>query len=168
MQDMILQKLDAAGYSHYETSAYAKPGHECRHNLNYWRFGDYLGIGAGAHGKISFPDRIARETRFKQPNAFMDNAMLGTAIQEEKTVSRAELPFEFMLNALRLTNGFAGSLFTERTGLPITAISRQLDEAEKRGLLTRDIKQIKPTSKGQMFLNDLLEIFLPTGADSTR
>ena len=168
MQDMILQKLDAAGYSHYETSAYAKPGHECRHNLNYWRFGDYLGIGAGAHGKISFPDRIARETRFKQPNAFMDNAMLGTAIQEEKTVSRAELPFEFMLNGLRLTNGFAVSLFTERTGLPITAISRQLDEAEKRGLLTRDIKQIKPTSKGQMFLNDLLEIFLPTGADSTR
>ena len=168
MQDMILQKLDVAGYSHYETSAYAKPGHECRHNLNYWRFGDYLGIGAGAHGKISFPDRIARETRFKQPNVFMDNAMVGTAIQEEKTVSRAELPFEFMLNALRLTNGFAGSLFTERTGLPITAISRQLDEAEKRGLLTRDIKQIKPTSKGQMFLNDLLEIFLPTGADSTR
>ena len=94
--------------------------------------------------------------------------MLGTAIQEEKTVSRAELPFEFMLNALRLTNGFAGSLFTERTGLPITAISRQLDEAEKRGLINRDIKHIKPTSKGQMFLNDLLEIFLPTGADSTR
>ena len=168
MQDMILQKLDAAGYSHYETSAYAKPGHECRHNLNYWRFGDYLGIGAGAHGKISYPDRIARETRFKQPSAFMDNAMLGAAIQEEKTVSRAELPFEFMLNALRLTNGFAGSLFTERTGLPITAISRQLDEAEKRGLLTRDIKHIKPTSRGQMFLNDLLEIFLPTGAGSTR
>ena len=168
MQEIILQKLDAAGYSHYETSAYAKPGHECRHNLNYWRFGDYLGIGAGAHGKISFPDRIARETRFKQPNAFMDSAMVGAAIQEEKIVSRAELPFEFMLNALRLTNGFAGSLFTERTGLPITAISRQLDEAEKRGLLTRDIKHIKPTSKGQMFLNDLLEIFLPTGADSTR
>ena len=168
MQDMILQKLDAAGYSHYETSAYAKPGHECRHNLNYWRFGDYLGIGAGAHGKISFPDRIARETRFKQPNVFMDNAMVGTAIQEEKTVSRAELPFEFILNALRLTNGFAGSLFTERTGLPITAISRQLDEAEKRGLINRDIKHIKPTGKGQMFLNDLLEIFLPTGADSTR
>ncbi|MCY7387826.1 MAG: radical SAM family heme chaperone HemW, partial [Burkholderiales bacterium] len=168
MQDMILQKLDTAGYSHYETSAYAKPGLECRHNLNYWRFGDYLGIGAGAHGKISLPDRITREKRFKQPNAFMDNAMVGASIQEEKIVPRAELPFEFMLNALRLTNGFAASLFTERTGLPITAISRQLDEAEKRGLIVRDITQIQPTPKGQMFLNDLLEIFLPPGADSTR
>ena len=168
MQDLILQKLDAAGYSHYETSAYAKPGHECRHNLNYWRFGDYLGIGAGAHGKISYPDRILRESRFKQPNAYMDSAVVGAAIQEEKTVPRAELPFEFMLNALRLTQGFVASLFTERTGLPITAISRQLDEAEKRGLIVRDIKQVKPTAKGQLFLNDLLEIFLPEGGDTKR
>ncbi len=161
MQDMITQKLANAGYGHYETSAYAQPGQECRHNLNYWRFGDYLGIGAGAHGKISFPDRITRETRYKQPNAFMDNAVVGAAIQEQKTVPRAELAFEFMLNALRLTNGFAASLFTERTGLPLTAINRQLDLAEQRGLIARDIQHIMPTEKGQLFLNDLLEMFLP-------
>ena len=164
MQEMIAQKLRDAGYAHYETSAYAKPGMECRHNLNYWRFGDYLGIGAGAHGKISFADRITRETRYKQPNAFMEHAVVGTAIQEEKIIPRAELPFEFMLNALRLTNGFAASLFTERTGLPITAISRQLDLAEARGLIARDIKHIQPTDKGQLFLNDLLEMFLPESA----
>ena len=161
MQDLIGQKLATAGYTHYETSAYARPGWECRHNLNYWRFGDYLGIGAGAHGKISFADRITREMRYRQPNAFMDKAVVGAGIQEEKTVPPAELPFEFMLNALRLTSGFAVSLFTERTGLPITAISRQLDLAEHRGLITRDIKQIQPTEKGRLFLNDLLEMFLP-------
>ena len=165
MQEMITQKLVGAGYTHYETSAYARPGWECRHNLNYWRFGDYLGIGAGAHGKISRPDYVSRESRYKQPNAFMANAVVGAAIQEEKIVPRAELPFEFMLNALRLTNGFAASLFTERTGLPITAISRQLDEAEARGLIARDIKHIRPTKKGQLFLNDLLEMFLPVSAE---
>ncbi len=165
MQEMISRKLVGAGYTHYETSAYARPGWECRHNLNYWRFGDYLGIGAGAHGKISRPDYVGRESRYKQPNAFMTNAVVGAAIQEEKIVPRAELPFEFMLNALRLTNGFAASLFTERTGLPITAISRQLDEAEVRGLIARDIKHIRPTKKGQLFLNDLLEMFLPVSAE---
>ena len=164
MQEMIQRKLLAAGYAHYETSAYAKPGRECRHNLNYWRFGDYLGIGAGAHGKISFADRVSREARYKQPNAFMENAVVGTAIQEEKTIARNELAFEFMLNALRLTDGFAISLFTERTGLPITAIVRQLDAAEERGLIKRDIKHIQPTEKGQLFLNDLLEMFLPEAA----
>lgn len=168
MQEMITRKLLEAGYGHYETSAYAKPGQECRHNLNYWRFGDYLGIGAGAHGKISFADRVTREARFKQPNTFMDKAAVGAAIQEEKTVSRAELPFEFMLNALRLTNGFATSLFTERTGLPITAITRQLDDAEARGLIARDVKHIQPTAKGQLFLNDLLEMFLPETATHKR
>ena len=165
MQEMIAQKLGSKGYAHYETSAYAKPGSECRHNLNYWRFGDYLGIGAGAHGKISFADRITRETRYKQPNIFMKNAVVGTAIQEEKIIPRAELAFEFMLNALRLTNGFAASLFTERTGLPITVIRRQLDLAEARGLIARDIKHVQPTAKGQLFLNDLLEIFLPESAE---
>ena len=168
MQEMIARKLGSAGYEHYETSAYARPGSECRHNLNYWRFGDYLGIGAGAHGKISFPDRIMRETRYKQPNAFMDNAAVGTAVQEEILIPRAELPFEFMLNALRLTEGFSVSLFTERTGLPIIAVSRQLDEAEKRGLIVRDIKHVQPTEKGRLFLNDLLEIFLPVGSDPAR
>lgn len=168
MQEMIAQKLGDAGYAHYETSAYAKQGWECRHNLNYWRFGDYLGIGAGAHGKISFPDRIIRESRYKQPNAFMENALVGNAIQEEKVIPRAELAFEFMLNALRLTDGFAVSVFNERTGLPITAISRQLDLAEARGLITRDIKHIRPTEKGRLFLNDLLEMFLPENTASAR
>ena len=168
MQEMITSKLTGAGYLHYETSAYAKPGRECRHNLNYWRFGDYLGIGAGAHGKISFADRVSREARYKQPNAFMENAVVGTAIQEEKTIARNELAFEFMLNALRLTDGFAISLFTERTGLPITAIVRQLDAAEERGLIKRDIKHIQPTKKGQLFLNDLLEMFLPEAATHRR
>ncbi len=174
MEQMIGEKLQAAGYGHYETSAYAKPGRECRHNLNYWRFGDYLGIGAGAHGKISFPGRITREMRYKQPRAYMEHAMekamlvgqmsasQGTAIQELKDVSRAELPFEFMMNALRLTEGFPLARFTERTGLSVTAVHRQLEEAEARGLITRDHTQVAPTERGRLFLNDLLEIFLPT------
>jgi oxygen-independent coproporphyrinogen-3 oxidase len=166
MQEMILDKLAAAGYQHYETSAYAKPSKQCRHNLNYWRFGDYIGIGAGAHGKISFPDRITREARYKQPNAFMEKAMLGDAIQDASTIGPAELPFEFMLNALRLTMGFPVALFTERTGLPINKVSRELAAAEAKGLVTRDHLHIKPTPKGQLFLNDLLEIFLPSSRDS--
>jgi oxygen-independent coproporphyrinogen-3 oxidase len=161
MQETIFSKLSAAGYQHYETSAYAKAGKRCRHNLNYWRFGDYIGIGAGAHGKISFPDRITREARYKQPNAFMEKAMLGDAIQDASTIGPAELPFEFMLNALRLTAGFPVALFTERTGLPINKISCELDAAEAIGLITRDHLHIKPTPKGGLFLNDLLQMFLP-------
>lgn len=160
MQAMITQKLRAAGYDHYETSAYAQPGKRSRHNLNYWRFGDYVGIGAGAHGKISFPDRIVREIRYKQPKTYMQQALQGTAIQKSKDVSPHELPFEFMMNALRLTDGFQIALFTERTGLPITIIKRELAIAESRGLLTRDHLKIKPTERGQLFLNDLLQIFL--------
>lgn len=165
MQQMITETLTRTGYAHYETSAYAKEDWACRHNLNYWRFGDYVGIGAGAHGKISFPDRVSREARFKQPNTFMEKAVLGVAIQEEKAIARNELPFEFMLNALRLTQGFPAALFTERTGLPLTAIIRQLDRAEARGLIHRDLKHIAPTAKGQLFLNDLLEMFLPEGTE---
>ena len=161
MQAMIETKLSGAGYAHYETSAYAKPRKASRHNLNYWRFGDYIGIGAGAHGKISFPDRITREARYKQPQAFMERAALGDAAQEVKTISRNELPFEFMLNALRLTEGFPLALFVERTGLPVTAIAARLDEAESKGLVTRDHVHVKPTEKGRLFLNDLLEMFLP-------
>ena len=161
MQAMIETKLGGAGYAHYETSAYAKPGLESRHNLNYWRFGDYIGIGAGAHGKISFPDRITREARYKQPQAFMDKAALGDAAQETKTISRAELPFEFMLNALRLTEGFSLAMFVERTGLPVTAIASKLDRAEAKGLISRDHVKVRPTDKGRLFLNDLLEMFLP-------
>lgn len=161
MQLMIEARLAAAGYAHYETSAYAKPGLESRHNLNYWRFGDYVGIGAGAHGKISFPDRITREARTKQPRAFMERAVLGDAIDEAKTITCGELPFEFMLNALRLTEGFSLVMFVERTGLPVTAITARLDQAEASGLITRDHVSVKPTAKGRLFLNDLLEIFLP-------
>jgi putative oxygen-independent coproporphyrinogen III oxidase len=160
MEDMIADKLTHAGYEHYETSAYAKPGKQSRHNMNYWQFGDYIGIGAGAHGKISFPDRITRESRYKQPKAFMESAIEGNAIQETKTVSAKELPFEFMMNALRLTEGFPISLFVERTGLPINVISHELADAEAKGLLQRDHLHILPTAKGRLFLNDLLQMFL--------
>jgi putative oxygen-independent coproporphyrinogen III oxidase len=162
LQEMIFAKLSQAGYTHYETSAYAKPGHESKHNLNYWQFGDYIGIGAGAHGKISFPDArgITREMRYKQPKSFMEHAMLGAGIQEHITVSARDLPFEFMMNALRLNDGFPIALFVERTGLPINTISRELGEAESRGLLQRDHVHIAATKKGRMFLNDLLGIFL--------
>ena len=163
MQDMIEAKLGAAGFDHYETSAYAKLGKRSKHNMNYWQFGDYVGIGAGAHGKISYPDPargITREARFKQPKTYMENAALGLSNQEEKMVSVAELPFEFMLNALRLTEGFANTLFVERTGLPISTISRELEKATALGLIERDHLQVKPTAKGRLFLNDLLALFL--------
>jgi oxygen-independent coproporphyrinogen-3 oxidase len=161
MQVVAEQVLAAAGYEHYETSAFARPGRRCRHNLNYWEFGDYLGIGAGAHGKISFPDRITRHERAKQPSEYMDK---GNSM--EKTVPAAELPFEFMLNALRLVEGFGVQLFGERTGLPLSVIETELNAAESRGLLTRDWKRIRPTERGQRFLNELLEAFLTAGRRS--
>lgn len=164
MQDMIEAKLSAAGLDHYETSAYAKPGKRSKHNMNYWQFGDYIGIGAGAHGKVSYPDPargITREARFKQPKNYMEKAALGLSNEEEKIVSVAELSFEFMLNALRINEGFANSLFVERTGLPISAISRELAKATALGLIERDHLYVKPTAKGRLFLNDLLELFLP-------
>lgn len=163
MQDMIEQKLAAVGYDHYETSAYAKAGKRSRHNMNYWQFGDYLGIGAGAHGKISYPDSvrgITREARFKQPKMYMEQAMLGMSNQEEKNIASTELPFEFMLNALRLSEGFSNALFVERTGLPISIISRELAKALSLGLIEHGHLQVKPTAKGRLFLNDLLELFL--------
>jgi oxygen-independent coproporphyrinogen-3 oxidase len=149
--------LQGAGYEHYETSAFARPGRRCRHNLNYWQFGDYLGIGAGAHGKISFPDRVTRHARAKQPMEYIKP----DARVEEKIVSAAELPFEFMLNALRLVEGFDVSLFSERTGLPLLTLEAELAGAEKKGLLARDWKRIRPTERGRHFLNELLEAFLP-------
>ncbi len=160
MQEMIHEKLASVNYINYETSAYAKPGCESKHNLNYWRFGDYIGIGAGAHGKISYPDKITREMRYKQPTMFMDLALSNGAIQDSVTVSTKELPFEFMMNALRLTDGFQTALFVERTGLPISAIARECDAAEAKGLLKRDHLHIAPTAQGRLFLNDLLAMFL--------
>ena len=159
MQEMVEGTLAAAGFEHYEISAFARRGHRCRHNLNYWEFGDYLGIGAGAHGKISFPDRITRHERAKQPDMYMR----GTAL-ELRPVKEAELPFEFMLNALRLVEGFSTALFEERTGLSILSIEPALARAEKAGLLERDWRAVRPTARGQRFLNELLELFL---ADET-
>jgi putative oxygen-independent coproporphyrinogen III oxidase len=160
MQEQIQARMANAGYRHYEVSAFAKPGNESRHNLNYWNFGDYLGVGAGAHSKLSFPHRIVRQVRHKQPKAFMDSALKGDAIQENYEITKDELGFEFMLNALRLNQGFDTSLFFERTGLVLNSIEQQLLEAEKKGLLYRDHLRIAPTDLGRRFLNDLQQMFL--------
>jgi putative oxygen-independent coproporphyrinogen III oxidase len=160
MQDMIEEATAAAGYGHYEVSAYAQPGRQARHNLNYWQFGDYLGIGAGAHSKLSFPHRVLRQMRYKQPKAYFEHIRSGNPVQEETEIGRADLGFEFMLNALRLTDGFEVNLFAERTGLTINAIETALNQAEKKGLLYRDHKIIRPTALGRRFLNDLQEMFL--------
>jgi len=159
MQVALEEKLASAGFENYETSAFAKPGHRCRHNLNYWEFGDYLGIGAGAHGKVTLPDRVTRHEQIKQPAEYLKS----TAPAKAKDIPAADLPFEFMLNALRLAEGFPLALFTERTGLPFTAIQRGVEAAEKKGLLERDLRRIRPSERGRRFLNDLLALFLAGG-----
>ncbi len=161
MQDAIGTALAEGGYVHYETSAWARPGRECRHNLNYWRFGDYLGIGAGAHSKISFRDRVTRAVRWKQPKEYLQRVAEGRPVEESHGVERADLVFEFMMNALRLPEGFPVGSFVERTGLQIAAAEKPLREAETRGLIVRDHERIRPTDLGQRFLNDLLQLFLP-------
>lgn len=160
MQEAIEARLARAGFVHYETSAFAQPGRECRHNLNYWTFGDYLGIGAGAHGKLSFADRVLRQMRWKHPREYLEKAAAGNAIQQEQAVSVDALPFEFMMNALRLVDGVDLDLFEARTGLPLHVVKKELAEAESRGLIERDHKHLRPTLKGQRFLNDLLQVFL--------
>ena len=157
MQIMVEEVLAGAGYEHYETSAFAQPGRRCRHNLNYWEFGDYLGIGAGAHGKITFPDRITRHERAKQPREYLE---MKNTLAGETRIDERELPFEFMLNALRLVEGFPVTLFEARTGLPLTSIQSELEKAEQAGLLERDWKRIRPSVRGQRFLNELLGLFL--------
>jgi oxygen-independent coproporphyrinogen-3 oxidase len=157
MQVMVEELLKQNDFQHYETSAFARPGHRCRHNLNYWEFGDYLGIGAGAHGKVSFPDRVTRHSRIKQPREYL---AAQSTLEEEKAIPAAELPFEFMLNALRLIDGFSVNLLAERTGLAVSVIGHQLQQAEKQGLIERDWKRIRPSARGQRFLNELLEMFL--------
>jgi putative oxygen-independent coproporphyrinogen III oxidase len=154
----IEETLGAAGYEHYETSAFARSGRRSRHNLNYWEFGDYIGIGAGAHGKLSFPDRVTRHARIKQPRDYL--LAKGGTIAEHRQVTPAELPFEFMLNALRLTSGFEVGLFRARTGLALGTIEPALARAERKGLLERDWRRIRPTERGRRFLNELLELFL--------
>jgi len=161
IHDLVGSRLAAAGYLHYETSAYARQGFECRHNLNYWRFGDYLGIGAGAHSKISFPDRIVREVRARTPAEYLRRTAEGAQVVERRKLDARELPFEFMMNALRLTGGFEIASFAERTGLPITVAEAALAAAEAKGLIARDHLRIRPTELGRRFLNDLLQLFLP-------
>ena len=157
MQVTVEETLGSMGYQRYETSAFARPGMRCRHNLNYWEFGDYLGIGAGAHGKLSFPDRVTRHEQAKQPAEYLKSREM-----KESVILARDLPFEFMLNALRLVDGFETRLFTERTGLPIVSIQKALERAEQKGLIERDLKRIAPTAKGKLFLNELLELFLPS------
>ena len=159
--DMVERRLVEAGYDHYETSAYARPGRACRHNLNYWRFGDYLGIGAGAHAKISFADRIVREVRARTPAEYLRRVAAGEHVVERRELARADLQFEFMMNALRLAEGFPVAMFAERTGLPIVVAGGALARAEARGLLERDHVRIRPTALGRRYLNDLLGLFLP-------
>jgi len=163
--DMQLQAEDllvAAGYEHYETSAFARPGSRCRHNLNYWTFGDYLGLGAGAHGKLTFHDRIERQARLKHPKAYMDAVFASPPghIAETRQLSRSDRVFEFMMNALRLNQGFDPRLFEARTGLSIAAAEAGLAEAQRRGLLVRELHNARPSETGRRFLNELLQVFL--------
>ncbi|HCX81828.1 MAG: YggW family oxidoreductase [Curvibacter sp. RIFCSPHIGHO2_12_FULL_63_18] len=160
MLDRITELTGVAGLERYEVSAYAKPTHRCFHNLNYWQFGDYLGIGAGAHSKLSFAHRVVRQVRFRDPARYMQQALAGNALAQDEEVARADLPFEYMLNALRLRNGFGLRDFTERTGLPITAIQAGLQEAERKGLIERDFARVRPTVRGFDFLSDLQALFL--------
>lgn len=166
MQLMIEQTVLSRGYANYEVSAFAKPNYQSRHNLNYWQFGDYLGIGAGAHSKISFQHKIVRQMRYKQPKQYLSKILtkdgaLSEPVQSEHEIQAKDRAFEFMMNALRLISGFQVESFQARTGLPITAIQQQLEEAEQRGLISWDHHRIMPSLTGRRFLNDLLEIFLP-------
>ncbi len=160
MQEAIETRLTAAGYANYETSAFARPGRQCRHNLNYWHFGDYLGIGAGAHSKLTLHDRVLRQMRWKHPNAYLENVRAGNPLQESREIAARELPFEFLMNALRLADGFPPALFESRTARPLGAVLPKLREAEAAGLLAIGPERIAPTLKGRRFLNVLLERFL--------
>jgi putative oxygen-independent coproporphyrinogen III oxidase len=161
MQEEIEKILATNGYQQYETSGFAQPGQQCQHNLNYWTFGDYLGIGAGAHSKLSFHDRIIRQSRHKHPKRYLESVTTGQMVDNEWQIGREDLAFEFMMNALRLVDGVEASLFQQRTGLPLRVMQAQLQEAKDKGLLEQVGGVIKPTLLGQRFLNTLLEMFLP-------
>jgi len=161
MLDALMAELDSAGYGRYEVSAYAKSGHRCQHNLNYWQFGDYIGIGAGAHGKISAHNQIARQTNERHPDSYMEKIFnQGHALIEERLLDKDDLPFEYMLNVLRLTDGVPSHQFKERTGQEIAAINGMMEQALKKGLLDQDPRFIKPSSLGLQYLNDLQMLFL--------
>ena len=165
MQELVEQTLAAAGFQHYETSAYAKPGQQCFHNLNYWTFGDYLGIGAGAHGKLSSAFGIHREMRRKHPRDYLEGGRRGDFIAEQRNIGADELPFEFLMNTLRLCDGFDSRLFQERTGLPLARIHAQLLQAQRDGFLIVTAERIEPTELGRRFLNTLLRNLFPDAED---
>jgi putative oxygen-independent coproporphyrinogen III oxidase len=160
MLDAIARRTIEAGLTRYEVSAFARSGHRCMHNLNYWQFGDYLGIGAGAHGKLSFPDRVVRQVRWREPAMYVDKALAGNAVSNQHDVAADALPFEFMLNALRLADGFELPRFAERTGQSIAAIDATLQRAAERGLIERAGERVRPTPRGFDFLSDLQQMFL--------
>ncbi|NJD31803.1 MAG: oxygen-independent coproporphyrinogen III oxidase-like protein [Gammaproteobacteria bacterium] len=163
MQDACQARLDASGYAQYEVSAYARPGRRCRHNLNYWHFGDYIGVGAGAHGKITdaATGRVTRTARVRQPGRYMTAGRREDRLAETSVVAGRDLAFEFFLNALRLVEGFDASLFEERTGRTWDSVSREVGAARERGLLERTTAgRWAPTRQGRLFLNDLQAIFL--------
>jgi putative oxygen-independent coproporphyrinogen III oxidase len=161
MLDAGIAALAAAGMERYEVSAYAKPGHRCQHNLNYWQFGDYLGIGAGAHSKLSFAHRVLRQVRYREPALYLRNTLQGQPVSQENEVGRKDLPFEFMLNALRLVDGFVLDDFTERTACPLSSIQAGLAQAEHKGWIERSGDAFRPTVKGLDFLSDVQALFLP-------
>jgi len=163
MLDRIIERTGGAGLDRYEVSAFAREGHRCAHNLNYWHFGDYLGLGAGAHGKLSFAHRVLRQVRWREPRRYMDEALAGRAVSNEQEIGRDALPFEFVLNALRLREGFALDEFRERTGLPLSALEPGLAAGERAGLLERDFHRVRATARGFDFLSDLQALFLPAG-----
>ncbi len=160
MMDRITEMTAAQGLARYEVSAYAKADQQCWHNLNYWQFGDYLGIGAGAHSKLTFAHRVVRQVRFREPQLYMAQARKGLPVTRSVDVARSELPFEFMLNALRLKDGFNLSDYTERTGLALTSLQQGLQLAEQKGLIARDFARVWPTDLGFDFLSDLQALFL--------
>jgi oxygen-independent coproporphyrinogen-3 oxidase len=161
MLDALMEKLQSSGYERYEISAYAKSGHRCQHNMNYWKFGDYIGIGAGAHGKISAHNQIARQTNERHPDSYMQKIFAqGHALIEERLLSKDDLPFEYMLNTLRLIDGVPTHEFKERTGLEISSINGPIQQALKKGLLDEDPSSLKASELGIQYLNDLQMLFL--------
>ncbi|MBW8468096.1 MAG: radical SAM family heme chaperone HemW [Thiobacillus sp.] len=161
MLDRITELTAEQGLARYEVSAYAREGHRCWHNLNYWQFGDYLGIGAGAHSKLSFAHRVVRQVRAREPRLYMDKARAGDAVVGVEEVARRDLPFEYMLNALRLRHGFELQDFSARTGLPLSSVAASLDEGVQRGWLVVADGWVRPTERGFDFLSDLQSLFLP-------
>ena len=164
MLDLIAARTQAAGLQRYEVSAFARTGHRCGHNLNYWTYGDYLGLGAGAHGKLSFPDRIVRQVRWRDPATYLQKARDGQAVSNEHVVSADDLPFEFMMNALRLVDGVPFALFDEHTGLARDVLAGALGAARGRGWLVVDGGRVRPTARGFDFLSDVQQLFLPPEA----